>query len=191
VTRASHFAVYNNAAPVLALAEYPDAFPGQYTVDATRSASPPPVGGTLEVGAGHGDGRYDITVVGPNRFLRNFTGDLSKGAAAAQVEAFYDEHGSGVGFGFALGFGPDPILGLRLSNQGDDTITFTVTTTHYFSDPPRTHRVHPSGDAVHKVHPLIRSGGWYDLTVTVDADPTWSRRYVGHLESGRNSITGA
>lgn len=40
------------------------------------------------------------------------------------------------------------------------------------------------------VDPLNSGGGWYDLTVTVAGDDSWSRRYVGHLEVGSNSITG-
>jgi phospholipase C len=37
------------------------------------------------VGAADGDSRYDITVVGPNRFLRRFTGDTT--AAGAHLSA--------------------------------------------------------------------------------------------------------
>jgi phospholipase C len=38
--------------------------------------------------------------------------------------------------------------------------------------------------------PLLSSNGWYDLSVTVSGDASWSRRYTGHLEDGGNSITG-
>jgi phospholipase C len=38
--------------------------------------------------------------------------------------------------------------------------------------------------------PLASSGGWYDLSVTLAGDASWSRRYVGHLEDGTDSITG-
>jgi phospholipase C len=40
------------------------------------------------------------------------------------------------------------------------------------------------------VDPLATSNGWYDLTVTINGDGSWSRRYVGHLENGTNSVTG-
>ena len=43
-----------------------------------------------------------------------------------------------------------------------------------------------SGGASAKVH-IHR---WYDVTVTADCDETWSQRFVGHLETGRPSITG-
>jgi phospholipase C len=38
--------------------------------------------------------------------------------------------------------------------------------------------------------PLSSSGGWYDQSVTINRDGSWSRRYVGHLENGQASITG-
>jgi phospholipase C len=38
--------------------------------------------------------------------------------------------------------------------------------------------------------PLESSHGWYDLSVTISGDGSWSRRYVGHLEDGKASITG-
>jgi phospholipase C len=34
------------------------------------------------------------------------------------------------------------------------------------------------------------ASGWYDLTVTVSADSSWSQRFTGHLENGLTSITG-
>ena len=130
---------------------------------------------TVEVGDGHGDGRYDLTVVGPNRFLRRFTGDVAASGASARVEAAYDEPGRD----------GRPTLALRLFNGSEQTVTFTVTSDHYLRDRPRTYRVRPGGLAVHRVDPLARSGGWYDLSVALDAEPAWSRRYVGHLEDGR------
>jgi phospholipase C len=40
------------------------------------------------------------------------------------------------------------------------------------------------------VDPLGSSRGWYDLSVTISGDGSWSQRYTGHLEDGRDSITG-
>jgi phospholipase C len=50
--------------------------------------------------------------------------------------------------------------------------------------------VHPRGSATHVTDPLAASNGWYDLSVTLGGDDSWSRRYVGHLENGQASITG-
>ncbi len=90
VRKASHFAIYNNAAPDQSLADYPARFPGQYTVHPSRRVSHK-TEASVEIGAGSGDGGYDLTVVGPNRFLRHFTGDVHAAGRTAQVEATYYE----------------------------------------------------------------------------------------------------
>ena len=170
VRKASHFAVYNNADPAQSLADYPTKFPGQYTVDPAQEA----VHELIEIG----DGKYDLTIVGPNRFLRHFTGDVGAAGKTAQVEAGY----------FPIVWRPKLLL--DLSNGGPKTVTFTVVANNYSKEHARTYHVHPHGHAVHLVDPLGSSNGWYDLSVTISGDSSWSRRYVGHLEDGGNSITG-
>ncbi len=181
VSRASHFAVYDNLAPDQSLADYPARFPGQYTVEASTSARTTPVVGVVEIGAGVGDGRYDLTIVGPNRFLRHFAGDTNNAAGkSAHVQAVYDDGG----------FGPRPKLLLRLINTGSTSATFTVAAHNYSADRPQTYHVPPHGTAVHSVNPLASTKGWYDLIVELSGDSCWSRRYVGHLENGHASVTG-
>jgi hypothetical protein len=34
------------------------------------------------------------------------------------------------------------------------------------------------------------ASGWYDVTVTVSSDNSWSQRFTGHLENGQPSVTG-
>ncbi len=176
VKKASHFAVYDNAAPDQTLADYPSRFPGQYTVEASTSARTTPTVGSLVIAAG----RYDLTVVGPNRFLRHFTGDTNAAGGTAQVEAVYADDG----------FGHRPKLLLRLINTGSKAVTFTVTAANYSTDRPHSYHVAAHSRAVHSVNPLKVSLGWYDLAVKVSGDPSWTRRYVGHLENGSPSVTG-
>ena len=59
----------------------PDAFPGQYTVGAGEMSV-----GTGRIGASPSDTAYDITVVGPNRFLRRYIGDTEGAGADAWVQ---------------------------------------------------------------------------------------------------------
>ncbi|WAL69339.1 phospholipase C, phosphocholine-specific [Amycolatopsis cynarae] len=172
VRKASHFSVYDNAAPAPSLADYPAKFPGQYTVEPSREAVPGSVAIT--------SGAYDLTVVGPNRFLRHFTGDLTAAGKTAQVKAEY----------YRGGFGPRPRLMLELVNDGTEPVTFTVAPNNYSSERARTYRVPPRGRSTHVVDPLATAHGWYDLSVTLAGDRSWSRRYVGHLEDGRDSVSG-
>jgi phospholipase C len=176
VRKASHFAVYDNTAAGVTLADYPAKSPGQHTVAAsTMWNKTVPVLMRIETG------RYDLTIVGPNRFLRHFTGD-SRSATdrTAQVQATYYQHG----------FVPKPELVLALSNSGSQTVTFTVVSNNYAKDHAKAYRVRAGGHARHLMDPLAASGGWYDLTVTINGDSSWSRRYVGHLEDGNSSVTG-
>ena len=124
-------------------------------------------------------GGYDLTVVGPNRFLRHFTGDSGRSGATAQVTASYYSRGS-----------EKPVLALKLTNAGQQAVTFTVTPNHYARHADRSYRVPAHGSATYLADPLGASDGWYDLSVTVSGDSTWSRRYAGHLENGQPSITG-
>jgi phospholipase C len=180
VRRASHFAVYNNAAPDLNIADYPGSFPGQYTVAPSADPADGTVPGSAEIGAGHGGGVYDLTVTGPNRFLRRFTGDVSAVGANAQVAAAYH----------AGGWGERPKLFLKLVNGGGQAVRFTVTPNYYSAEAPRSYEVAPHGSVTHQADPVVVHGGWYDVTVTIAGDASWSRRYAGHLETGAPSITG-
>ncbi len=176
VRRASHFAVYDNVAPDPSLADYPAKFPGQYTVEASTSSRTRPTAADVDIAGG----KYDLTVVGPNRFLRRFAGDTNGSGQTAQVEAVY----------YDGGFRARPKLLLRLINTGPKSATFTVTAENYSTERPHSYHVAAHSTAVHAVNPLKASDGWYDLMVKVSGDATWSRRYVGHLENGSTSITG-
>ncbi|GII55485.1 phospholipase C, phosphocholine-specific [Planotetraspora thailandica] len=175
VTKASHFAVYNNRAGLPTLAQYPAAFPGQYTVAANSTVS-----GVGVVGASADDTAYDITVTGSNRFLRRFTGDVTTAGKDLEVEAdYYDGKST-----------KHPKLKLWLRNHGDSRVTFTITHNNYSSDRPHTVKVNAHGKEAWTVSPVKDSDGWYDVTVTADCDEAWSQRFVGHLETGEASITG-
>jgi phospholipase C len=50
--------------------------------------------------------------------------------------------------------------------------------------------VPPHHSQKHTIDPVTASLGWYDVTITISGDRSWSRRYVGHLENGNPSITG-
>jgi phospholipase C len=179
VAKASHFAVYNNAA-TQSFADYPALAPGQYTVSPVRTGDTTTVLGSADIGTGSVDGAFDLSIVGPNRFLRHFTGNVVTGDTTSQVEVKY----------YPDGFGRRPKLALNLINEGTSTVTFTVSANNYSELRSVTHQVPARGRATHTVDPLETSDGWYDLTVTISSDSTWSRRYVGHLEDGKNSITG-
>ena len=179
VAKSAHFHVRNNLAPAQPFSAYPDpdSFPGQYTVAGSRKlglTTP----ATVKLGA---PGPYDITVVSANRFLRRFTGDLTKAGRDARVTVSYYEGG----------FGAEAVLFIELANTGSRELTFTLAHQQYSTDRPRTVTVKAGAAEKLLVDPLASSHGWYDLTLTLDGDSSWSQRYTGHLENGRPSVTGA
>ena len=54
----------------------------------------------------------------------------------------------------------------------------------------RSYRVRGGRAASHELDPITTVDGWYDVTVTVSIDPSWSQRFTGHLENGSASVTG-
>jgi phospholipase C len=83
-----------------------------------------------------------------------------------------------------------PKLWVTLSNGGTEDVTFTVTPNHYSKEPARTYHVHAHSSATHLADPLAVSTGWYDVSVTISSDRSWSRRYIAHVEDGNASTTG-
>lgn len=122
---------------------------------------------------------YDFVVHGPNGFLRRVTGKFSTqpwwGKEQAQPE---------VGAGYDVANGN---LQLALKNIGTARCEFTVSNA-YDSGHAIKQKVR-GGDKEHAYVDLRSSFGWYDLTITVDSDPTFKRRFAGHVETGKASMT--
>ncbi|WP_225825396.1 phosphocholine-specific phospholipase C [Streptomyces naphthomycinicus] len=166
-TRAAHFSLHPNA--------YRDTTPWQYTVDAGGTASD-----SFNIGTGYGGGRYDFTMVGPNRFLRRFQGDATKAGKTAEVSSRYAvEPGTGK---LAVYF--------KMTNAGSSAVRFTITSTRYRGDGPWTYTVAAGASTEDFFNAVAYQNGWYDFTVTVDSDATWSRRFTGHLETGAAGVSG-
>ena len=179
VTRSSHFSVYNNLSGAPNLALYPVGFPGQFTVSADETLA-----GTGTVGATPGDTAFDITVIGPNRFLRRYIGNTASAGGRFLVEGTYYP-----GNGNAEEHAP-PRLKLSLRNGGVTFETFTIVSNDYAPSKRQEVKVHPQGTGSLHLDPCQDADGWYDLTVTASGDPAWSVRLTGHLETGKPSITG-
>ncbi|MFJ6099555.1 phosphocholine-specific phospholipase C [Streptomyces sp. NPDC092359] len=114
-------------------------------------------------------GLTDLTVHGPNGFLRRFR---SPGKTAVpEVTARHDATTGD--------------LGLTFTHTGPAT---TVTVTHTYANTQWTVRVPQGGTVTHTV-PLTSSSRWYDVTVTSPASPDYLRRLAGHVETGAPGTT--
>lgn len=160
-TSSAHFAVYPGGSRA----------PRQVTVGPGMTVTD-----SFEVGL---HGRYDVTVIGPNRFLRRVIGDV-RGAG----------HGLEITTRFAHAVGGPDKLWFDFLNDSGHPATFTVTANNYRTDGPWTYRLAANSKISDAFNTVAEQHGWYDFTVTCSADRTWARRVVGHIETGRTSVTG-
>ena len=156
--------------------------PWQYTVP-PHDASTNTDGTTIDyfnVGTGYGNGAYDLTVVGPNRFLRRFTGNTTAAGKSTEVVTSYAA-------------APDTgqtALWFAMTNTSSSTVTFTITSTNYRTDGPWTYQAAAGATVSDYFNAVAYQDGWYDFTVTVSSDSSWTRRVTGHIETGAASVTG-
>ncbi|WP_328509025.1 phospholipase C, phosphocholine-specific [Streptomyces mirabilis] len=165
--RAAHLSIHPNA--------YRDTTPWQYTIDAGSTASD-----SFNIGSGFGNGKYDLTMAGPNRFLRRFKGDATQAGKSAEVSTRYaTEPGTG-----------KTALYFKMANSSAAPVKFTITSNQYRGDGPWTYTVAAGGSAEDYFNAVAYQNGWYDFTITVDSDASWSRRFTGHIETGTASVSG-
>jgi phospholipase C len=171
-TSAAAFSVYAN--------EYRSGGPWQYTVPAHSSSGDGVVSDYFNIGSGYGSGAYDLTMTGPNRFLRRFQGNATTSGKYAEVTSHYA----------ASPNLNEQSLWLTMTNAGTSSVTFTVTSNHYRGDGPWTYSVAAGASVSDYWNQVAYNGGWYDFTITVSGDSSWSRRFTGHIETGAASVTG-
>ena len=172
--RPVHFSIQPNA--------YRSRVPWQYTVDAYNATTG--ANGTasdyFNIGTGYGNGMYDLSLTGPNRFLRRFTGDATAAGKDVEVHTHYAA-------------APDtgkPAIWFHMANASAAAVTVTITSANYRTDGPWTYHIPAGGSADDYFNAVAYTGGWYDFTLTVDSDSSWTRRFTGHIETGAPSVTG-
>ncbi len=116
---------------------------------------------------------YDLTVYGPNGFMRAFKGSLAgHGKANVAVQTVYE---------------PDhDAVTLAISNAGDRLDNLRIANAYAGG---HTVQALAPGDSLTRRYVLDGSFGWYDLTLTVDSDRSFQQRFAGHLETGKDSAS--
>ncbi|HEY4082385.1 MAG TPA: phospholipase C, phosphocholine-specific [Burkholderiaceae bacterium] len=141
-------------------------------------AAEPPRSFTIEPGKqltdawSIGDSAGDLSVHGPNGFLRSFKGLGGNAATRLQVSASYDAAGPGIT--------------LSISNRAEQALPLEVRES--YRNDTRDYVLEP-GQGLAPYWPLQGSGGWYDLTLKVPGDPGTEIRLAGHVETGAPSIS--
>ncbi len=155
----AHFSVYANA--------FRTDGPWRYTVGAGRTL-------TDYWQAGTPTGSYDLTVLGPNGFLRRFAGDrvvATSGGANPEVTMRYAP--------------ADGLVWLAMTNSGKAACTLTVRVGNRAGG-PWTYTAGP-GATVEDWFSVGRTSGWYDLTAS--GPDGFVRRFAGHVENGAESTS--
>ena len=118
-------------------------------------------------------GAYDLTLHGPNGFLRAFKGQPTRSRKPFATGRFEPARGR---------------LVLTLENHGDQPMTVEVASAAYLDDPVRRRRLEPHAKLT-EAWDLRPSHNWYDLVVTCAEAPGFQRRFAGHGEDGKPSLS--
>ncbi|MGW5430460.1 phosphocholine-specific phospholipase C [Streptomyces sp. NPDC004059] len=113
-------------------------------------------------------GVHDLTVHGPNGFLRVFKGKGKTAGPEATARHAGDD------------------LELTFTNKGSGIVKLKVT--NGYGGHPATVTVRPGATVKHTVD-LTASKRWYDVTVTSEADPAFLRGFAGHVENGHPGVS--
>jgi len=118
-------------------------------------------------------GAYDLALHGPNGFLRAFKGRSARSARPFATGRF------------------DPATRrflLTLENHGAQPATLEAGPAAYLDGSPRRRRLAPHAK-VTEAWDLRPSHNWYDLVVTCAEAPGFLRRFAGHGEDGKPSLS--
>lgn len=116
---------------------------------------------------------YDLSVYGPNGFVRYFKGSGGAGAAALDVRS-------------SCGIEDRGAIGWRITNVTAKNAAVSVLDAYTGNQVTRLLQPHETFEdewSLHQFH------GWYDVIVTVADDPAFEYRLAGHVETGRDSFS--
>src|SRR5262249_16673832 len=142
------------------------AAPRTYTVEAGKSLSDS--WGVISVGTSE----YDLSVYGPNGFMRAFKGTIGQGGGNLETLATYDESANKIT--------------LSITNRSAYSVPFSVLNVYGGS---QSRYVVDPGKSVLVAWALALTFGWYDFVITADYDPAFQNRVAGHLETGQTSYS--
>jgi phospholipase C len=115
---------------------------------------------------------YDLSVSGPNGFLRTFKGSIAAGGARLDVQSAYDA--------------ATQRITLTISNPGPHATAIDVL--NDYDDKTISEHL-DAGASVSRRWSLARFDGWYDFLITMAGDAGFEYELAGHLETGKDSTS--
>jgi phospholipase C len=116
--------------------------------------------------------QYSLLVFGPNGFYRVFAGSFGAAAANLRAQVTYDI--------------PNQGLHLEVTNHGN--VPTQVSLFDYYTQQTTERSLGPK-QSFTEFWSLVKSHGWYDITIGTNTDSTLQKRLAGHLETGEDSVT--
>ena len=120
--------------------------------------------------------KYDLWVLGPNGFHRSFSGDLSK---KLQIETLAEIR--------VCVEACEPQLYLKVRNDAEKSAQLIIKANAYL--PHESWQMDSSREEKQLSWEMSDFGGWYDFTVSIQGDPSYSRRFAGRVETQEDSIS--
>jgi phospholipase C len=120
------------------------------------------------------DPDFDLEMHGPNGWYAQMRGAIARAHEAVPEVAVQYDHASGN-------------VALKLTNMGTAPCSLQIAQ-GYAKDAGRTVAL-AAGDAKVEHWDLSESHGWFDLTVTHEGAPLFLRRFAGHVETGKASMS--
>jgi phospholipase C len=122
--------------------------------------------------AGIGESDYDLSVHGPNGFLRRFQGGVASVRVRLDVQAEYDAHTNAIT--------------VSIGNPAAQPVAVNVFNRYTGKTGSE---ILGAGRTLAQKWNLTRFYGWYDLTITSPADSGFEYQLAGHLETGDDSVS--
>jgi len=120
-----------------------------------------------------GASSYDLSVYGPNGFLRTFVGSFGSGGANLEVRSIYDASAESIA------------VVIRNKHNSEPE---KVEITDAYSGKVTRHQLQPHGTLTY-FSESKKSFGWYDITIQIASDTNFKRQFAGHVETGNGSKT--
>jgi phospholipase C len=144
-----------------------DAGPWTYTVGAQSELSDAWVSPAIDLQG------YELSVHGPNGFLRTFKGALAgPDRSNLEVAAVYDVQRCGIA--------------LRVRNRGESPCQVRIL--NGYGKETTAHDLR-AGETLEKYWPLASTFGWYDLAVEAGPNSAFRQHLAGHVETGKDSMS--
>lgn len=166
-TAGAVFYVFNFMAPM--------APPRKYTVEAGKYLT-----GTWAPIAG----KYNLSLHGPDGFVRAFSGGATAAASPVRVALRYLETRGAVGLLGEAAMRCTMAVEDNAYGHEMESLEVSVRTN------PTGNALDEAGGSVGLVRSVAGSGNWYDLTVTaLDCGVEFTRRFMGKMETGKDTTT--